>query len=208
MNAAPCPREEILGLVLAGGRSRRMGGANKALLPFRGATLVEHVHSRLAPQCAEMAISANADSERFAHLQATILADATEDYPGPQAGILAAMHWAASTRRGVQWVLSAPVDCAFLPDDLGDRLWRAAIAANKPAALAASGGHVHFVTGLWNISLAPVIRHMLVDRGIARAQVIADTCGHATAEWPVQPFDPFFNINTPEDLAAAEAMRA
>ena len=113
------------------------------------------------------------------------------------------MEWCVANRSEIEWLLSAPVDCPFLPHDLGVRLWNAAVLANKPVALAASGGRTHFVCGLWSVSLRETIHRQLLELGIRRAETIAEACGYATAEWPALPRDPFFNINTPDDLRVA-----
>lgn len=196
------PRERIAGLVLAGGAARRMGGVNKALIILGGRQLIEIAADNLAPQCGQLLVSAN-DTNDFPTLPWPHIPDLDETRSGPIAGILAAMQWCAANRPEIGWLLSAPVDCPFLPSDLGSRLWNTAVLANKPVALAASGGRTHFVCGLWSMSLRETIHRQSVDGGIRRAESIADVCGYATAEWPASPRDPFFNINTLDDLHAA-----
>lgn len=204
MNPAPYPHESVLGVLLAGGRSRRMGGTNKAFLCVGGQTLAGRAIARLAPQCGALLISANRDASMLAGHGVPVLADVMLDYGGPLAGILTAMDWAARERPATQWILSAPVDAPFLPDDLGARLWNVACNIGKQVALAASNGQTHFVCGLWHTGLRNRIHHMLVERAINRAEAIAESCGYETVQWAGAPFDPFFNVNTPEDLAMAE----
>jgi molybdopterin-guanine dinucleotide biosynthesis protein A len=197
------PREHIAGLILAGGAARRMGGVNKALIILGGKQLIEIAADNLATQCGQLLISAN-EPEAFRDPPWPLISDLDDTRAGPMAGVLAAMEWCAANRPGIEWLLSAPVDCPFLPSDLGWRLWNTAVLANKPVALAASGGRTHFVCGLWSMSQRETIHRQLVDEGIRRAESIADVCGYATAEWPALPRDPFFNINTPDDLRVAD----
>lgn len=206
MSVTPYPREAVLGVLLAGGRSRRMGGINKALIPVGGTTLAGRAISRLKPQTGALIISANRDPDRFAEHGLPVTADTMVEYGGPLAGILTAMDWAIHERPATQWILSAPVDAPFLPDDLGARLWTVVCETGKPLALASSNEQTHFVCGLWNTNLRNRIYHLLVERVISRAEAIADSCGYATAHWSHKPVDPFFNVNTPEDLAAAEEL--
>ena len=206
MSPADYPREAVLGVLLAGGRSRRMGGINKAFIPLGGTSLAARAIHRLKPQTGALMISANRDPDRFAEHGVPVTADAMVEYGGPLAGILTAMDWAIRERPDTRWILSAPVDAPFIPDDLGTRLWSVVCETGKPVALANSNGQTHFVCGLWNTNLRNRIYHLLVERVINRAESIADSCGYATAKCNDDPVDPFFNINTPEDLAAAEEL--
>ncbi|WP_256476366.1 molybdenum cofactor guanylyltransferase MobA [Siccirubricoccus soli] len=193
----------LLGVVLAGGLARRMGGGDKPLRRLAGRPLLAHVLERLTPQVAEVVLNANGDPARFAAFGLTVLADPLPDYPGPLAGVLAALDWAAAHRPGMATVLSVPGDGPFLPPDLAARLEAARQAAGVPMACAASGGWMHPPIGLWPVALRGELRAALlagerkIDRWTARF-------GCATAEWPAVPLDPFFNANTAEELAAAE----
>ncbi|MCC2098242.1 MAG: molybdenum cofactor guanylyltransferase MobA [Hyphomicrobiales bacterium] len=202
MNVKAYPCGTVAGLVLAGGQARRMGGVNKALALLKGEPLLSRCIRRLEPQCATLLISAN-DASIFCDVEYPVIADQSRDFPGPLAGILAALDWVHVNRPETEWLLSAPVDCPFLPGDLGTRLWAAAVREDKPLALAASGGRPHFVCGLWRMDLRGMVRQMLVDKGIRRVEAMADASGYGTAAWPVEAYDPFFNINTPADLSEA-----
>ena len=182
-----------------------MGGVNKAGLNLAGQTLLERAIARLQPQCGGLLVSAN-DPDLASTTAFPVVRDADDTYTGPLAGILAAMDWALINVPDAQWLITAPVDCPFLPDDFAGRLWQSMTQAKSPLALAVSGGQVHFVCGLWRLDLAAAIRSMLVDQGERRAQTIVEQCGYATALWEVEPFDPFFNVNTRENLAAAAAI--
>lgn len=194
----------MLGLVLAGGLARRMGGIDKPLLMLGGRTLLDRVAERLAPQCpAGLALSANGDPARFAGFPGPVLADGVPGRPGPLAGVLAGLDHAAAV--GAHWVVSAPGDAPFLPRDLVARLEAARAAAGAPLAHAASGGRGHYAAALWPVGLRADLRAALVERGERRVGAFLARHGAAVAAWPAGPPDPFLNVNGPGDLAAAEA---
>lgn len=185
-----------------------MGGVDKALLPLAGRPLVRHLIARLGPQCAPLAISAGGDAARFAFTGLDVLPDETPGQPGPLAGILAALDWAAGLRAGA--VVTAAVDTPFLPADLVTRLRQAA--PGTGAAIAASpdkSGEVrlHPVFGLWPVSSRDDLRTRIAA-GERKVMFWAKSQGAGVAGFPSLPFDPFFNINTPADLKAAEALAA
>ena len=198
-------RSDTLAVVLAGGLARRMGGGDKPLRLLGGRPLLGHVLARIAPQVAAVVLNANGDPARFAAFGLPVVPDDLPDHPGPLAGILAALDWAAAARPDCLWVLSAPGDCPFLPEDLAARLHAAREAAGVPLACARSGGQAHPPVGLWPVALRGALRAALlagerkIDRWTARH-------GVAMADWPAAPRDPFFNANAPEDLDAAEAL--
>lgn len=196
-----------LGLILAGGLGRRMGGADKPLLRLGGRTLLERVVERLRPQCpGGLCLSANGDPGRFASFPGPILPDTAPGNPGPLAGILAGLDFAAEQRPDVTHVLSVPGDAPFLPDDLAERLFAALGPA--PIALAVSGGREHYTVALWPVALRADLRGALVERDERRLGTFVARHGAVAVEWPVRPVDPFLNVNTPVDLATAEAAGA
>jgi molybdenum cofactor guanylyltransferase len=196
-----------LGLVLAGGQARRMGGGDKASLKVGGATILARVLARLQPDCDPILLNANGDPARFARYGLPIVADSVPDFAGPLAGILAGLDWAAENAPGIEWLASAPGDCPFLPNDLVPRLHAARIAEKKPLACARSGEWRHPVAGLWPVALREDLRRALAE-GLHKIEAWTGRHGVALAAWPDQPFDPFFNVNTPEDLAKAEEIAA
>ncbi|MGL4325350.1 MAG: molybdenum cofactor guanylyltransferase MobA [Beijerinckiaceae bacterium] len=197
-----------LGLILAGGLARRMGGGDKALIPIGGKTILAHVMERLGPQCSGLVLNANGDAARFAGYGLPVIADTVPGFAGPLAGILAGLEWARDTRPGVEWLVSAAADGPFLPRDLVVRLHHARLAGNTPLACAASGGWTHPVIGLWPVALASDLRRALVDEDMRKIDRWTARYGVATAEWPVEPADPFFNANEPQDIAQAEQLLA
>jgi molybdopterin-guanine dinucleotide biosynthesis protein A len=185
-----------------------MGGGDKALLQIGGATILDRVLGRLRPQCAGIVINANGDPQRFAATGLPVVADSVPDYAGPLAGILAGLDWAAAHARDVAWIGSVPGDCPFLPSDLVGRLHAARVAAGTELACAKSGDWRHPVVGLWPVALRDDLRRALVAEGLRKIEVWTERHGVALAEWPDSPFDPFFNVNTPDDAARAEKIAA
>ena len=190
-----------VGVILAGGLARRLGGGDKAARLVGGRTVLEHLLDRLAPQVERVIVNANGDPARFAPLQ--VVPDSVPGNPGPLAGVLAAMEWAAVHAPGAEWIVTIPGDCPFIPRDLVQRLH--ACLGNARMACAASGGRTHPVVALWPLELRHELRPAL-EGGLRK--VGAFTAGAATAEWPTDPVDPFFNVNTPEDLAEANRLAA
>ena len=198
----------ITGVLLAGGLARRMGGGDKPMRQIGGRTILERVIARLQPQCDGLILNANGDPARFATFGLPVIADGVENFPGPLAGILAALDWAAAARPDVEWVLSAAADCPFLPRNLVARLHRARADENAELAVAASGGQSHPVIGLWRVGLREQLRHALVVEDIRKIDRWTARYRLATVEWPAVPLDPFFNANTMEDIAEAERLAA
>ena len=196
------------GVLLAGGLARRMGGGDKPMRQIAGRTILERVIARLQPQCDGLILNANGDPARFKGYGLPVIADGVADFPGPLAGILAALDWAAANRPGVKWILSAAADCPFLPRDLVARLHLARADENAELAVAASDGQSHPVIGLWSVGLREDLRHALVVEDIRKIYRWTARYPLATVEWPVQTLDPFFNANTMDDIAAAERLAA
>jgi molybdopterin-guanine dinucleotide biosynthesis protein A len=196
------------GVLLAGGLARRMGGGDKPMRQIGGRTILARVIARLEPQCDGLLLNANGDPARFAAFGLPVIPDTVENFPGPLAGILAALDWAAANRPDAAWVLSAAADCPFLPRDLVARLHRARAAENAELAVAASDGQSHPVIGLWRVALREELRHALVMEDIRRIDRWTARYALATVTWSAEPLDPFFNANTMDDIAAAERLAA
>lgn len=197
---------EVPGVLLAGGLARRMGGGDKPMRRIGGKTILERVIARLKPQCGELILNANGDPARFASFGLPVIPDNVENFPGPLAGILAALDWAAAHRPGVSLLLSAAADCPFLPRDLVSRLYQALVKDNAQLAVAASDGQSHPVIGLWSVALRDELRHALVQEDIRRIDRWTARYKLATVTWPTIPLDPFFNANTMDDIADAERL--
>jgi molybdopterin-guanine dinucleotide biosynthesis protein A len=192
----------IAGVILAGGRATRMGGGDKALLPLAGRPILARVIDRLAPQVDALALNANGDPARFAAFALPVLPDPLPGHPGPLAGVLAGLDWAAA--RGAEALLTAAADTPFFPADLAARLQAAG-----PFAMAATPGDPaperHPTFALWPVALRHDLRAAL-EAGLRKVVAFTDPHGCATVLFP--DADAFFNVNTPEDLARAEALAA
>jgi molybdopterin-guanine dinucleotide biosynthesis protein A len=199
---------KLPGVLLAGGLARRMGGGDKPMRTIAGKTILARVIARLAPQCDGLILNANGDPARFAAFGLPVIADTVEDFPGPLAGILAALDWMAEHRPEVTTVLSAAADCPFLPRDLVARLEVARAEQGAELAVAASGGQTHPVIGLWSVRLRSELRYALVEEEIRKIDRWTARYKLATVSWPTVPVDPFFNANTVDDIAEAERLAA
>jgi molybdenum cofactor guanylyltransferase len=197
-----------LGVVLAGGLARRMGGGDKARIQIGGQSILARVLERLAPQCSGLIINANGDPARFADVGLPVVPDSVEGFVGPLAGILAALDWAALHAPEIPDVVSAPGDCPFLPRDLVARLTAVRQESGLPLACARSGDWRHPVVGLWPVALRGDLRRALVEDQQRKIEVWTARHGVAIADWPTTPMDPFFNVNTPENAAEAERLAA
>ncbi len=197
---------KLVGVLLAGGLARRMGGGDKPMRQIGGRTILERVITRLKPQCDELILNANGDPARFASFRLPVVPDSVENFPGPLAGILAALDWTAAHRPGVSLAFSAAADCPFLPRDLVARLTEALVNESAQLAVAASDGQSHPVIGLWSVSLRDELRDALVREDIRKIDRWTARYKLATVTWPTQPLDPFFNANTIDDIAEAERL--
>jgi molybdenum cofactor guanylyltransferase len=198
----------VVGLLLAGGLSRRMGGGDKALRLLAGVSLLDRVIARLRPQVGALVINANGDPARFAGFGLPVVADSVPDFAGPLAGVLAGLDWAAAFRPDWEFVASVATDAPFLPSDLVMRLLQGMRDAGADLACAASGERAHPVFGLWPLRLREDLRHAVVVEGVRK--VDAWTARHklVRVSFADRPIDPFFNANRPEDLTAAAALLA
>src|SRR5207237_940216 len=181
-----------LGLILAGGLARRMGGGDKARIKIGGVTILDRVLARMKPQCSALIINANGDPARFADTALPVVPDSVPDFAGPLAGILAGLDWAAAHAPQIEDLASVPGDCPFLPIDLIARLAAARAAAGAPLACARSGDWRHPVVGLWPVTLRDDLRHALSDEGLHKIEAWTARHGVAIADWPDKPVDPFF----------------
>jgi molybdenum cofactor guanylyltransferase len=196
----------IVGLLLAGGQSRRMGGGDKALRLLGGVSLLDRVISRLRPQVDVLVINANGDPTRFAGFGLPVVADSIPDFAGPLAGVLAGLDWAAEHRPGCELVASVATDAPFFPRDLVVQLIRGRDDAGADLACAASGGRTHPVFGLWPLRLCDDLRRAVAEEGVRKVDQWTGRHKLATVSFSDHPYDPFFNANRPEDFAAAAAL--
>jgi molybdopterin-guanine dinucleotide biosynthesis protein A len=206
MSDLPVPA--TFGLILAGGLARRMGGGDKAKIEIGGVSILDRVLATLSGQCTGIAINANGDPKRFAECGVPVIPDNVEGFVGPLAGILAGLDHLAAQNTGIEWMLSVPGDCPFLPDDLVERLHQARrkMGAGVPLACARSGEWRHPVVGLWPVALREDLRRALTVEDLRKIEVWTARHGIAVADWPADPVDPFFNVNTPDDAKRAQEL--
>lgn len=202
--------EQVAGVILAGGLSRRMGGGDKGLRELAGKPLLGHVLERLSAQAAPIAINANGDPSRLATFGLPIIPDATGDFAGPLAGVLAGLRWAEDAAPSARFIVSAACDTPFFPKDLGAKFLAAAGEVYPAIVLATSAGQIHPVFGLWPIALADDLAASLAS-GTRKVLHWTDRHPHFAVEFEEQRIggrmvDPFFNANTPEELAEAQSL--
>jgi len=200
---------KVVGLLLAGGQSRRMGGGDKSLRVLGGVSLLERVIDRLRPQVDALVLNANGDPARFAEFALPVVADSVPDFAGPLAGVLAGLDWAAAHRPDSAFIASVATDAPFLPADFVARLTAARKAAEADLACASSGGRAHPVFGLWPLRLRQDLRRAIVDDGLRKVDEWTARYRLVAVPFADRPIDPFFNANRPEDLeAAAELLKS
>lgn len=196
----------VVGVILAGGLSRRMGGGDKSMRQIGGRPILAHVIERARPQVRRLVLNANGDPARFAGFGLPVVPDGVEDFPGPLAGVLAGLDWARANAPDCPWVASFAGDAPFVPRDFVQRLLAAVTAEAADLACARSGGQEHPVAGLWPVELAGALRRAVVEDGIRKVDRWTQRYRLARVDFADRPVDPFFNANTPEDLAEAERL--
>jgi molybdenum cofactor guanylyltransferase len=196
-----------VGLLLAGGLSRRMGGGDKCLRPLGGKPVLAHIVERAKPQVSALVLNANGDPARFADFGLPVAADVIEGFAGPLAGVLTGMEWAAQRRRDATWLATFATDAPFFPRDLVARLHEAILREGADMACARSDGQDHPVFGLWPVRLRGDLRHAM-EEGVRKVDLWTARHKLAVTEFETAPFDPFFNANRPEDLDEAERLLA
>ncbi len=196
----------IVGVLLAGGQSRRMGGGDKTLNDLAGRPLLAHVVERAQPQVGTLILNANGDPVRFAEYSLPVVADTVDGFVGPLAGVLTGQEWAHDNEPDAKWVVTMATDTPFFPNDLVARFAAAIEENNADMAMATSSGNRHPVFGMWPIRLADDLRHALVVDGVRKVLHWTDRFNLVQVDFSVDPCDPFFNVNRPEDLQQAKTI--
>lgn len=197
-----------VGAILAGGLARRLGGGDKTLRKVGGRTVLASLIDRLEPQVTRLIINANDNPDRFGTIGLPIVPDNLPGHPGPLAGVLAALDWVAAAEPTIEFVVTVAGDVPFLPRDLVSRLHAARSHDDAVLACAGSDGRTHPVIALWPVSLRTELRNAVAEQGIRRIDKFTGRYRLAVEPWPTEPVDPFFNVNTPEDLAEADRLMA
>ncbi len=204
--AGRAANDGIIGVLLAGGLSRRMGGGDKTLRPLGGRPMLAHIAARARPQVSTVILNANGNPARFAEFGLPVVADTVDGFAGPLAGVLAGMEWAAAHRPEAPWLASFATDAPFFPRDLVARLGDAIRRDGADMACARSAGRDHPVFALWPVRLREALRSAMVDEGLRKVDAWTARYRLAVADFATTPHDPFFNANAPDDMAEAERM--
>ncbi|WGJ13223.1 molybdenum cofactor guanylyltransferase MobA [Methylocapsa sp. D3K7] len=200
--------DTCFGVLLAGGLARRMGGGDKALRTIGGTSILGRIIAVTRPQCAGLLLNANGDVARLGGFGLPVAADNVAGFKGPLAGILAGLDWIALHHPGINFAISIPTDTPFLPANLVARLEEERENKHAEIVCARSGGMTHPVIALWPVSIRTDLRHALVDEDLRKTGCFTQRYHVATVDWPIEPYDPFFNANEPADLVRAEAILA
>ena len=191
---------KVIGAIIAGGQSRRMGGREKAFLELDSKPVILHVIEQFEPQVDQLVINANGEPARFSEFGLEVVPDVLTSLTTPLAGLHAALRFTKSVDADV--LMTVPSDTPFLPFDLAAKLLENSMA--NGAAIASSGGQDHYIIGAWNKELLDDLERAIAKDGLFRVKDWAQRASAQKVEWPVEPYDPFFNVNTPEDLLRAE----
>ncbi len=200
--------QSLVGIILAGGLAKRMGGGDKCLLPLAGKTLLQRTVERAQPQVSQLLLNANGNSLRFARTRLPVVPDIYLGNPGPLAGIHAGLSWMKSTTPDAEWLASFASDTPFFPNDLVARLLDAAKNRQAQLAVATSNSRIHPIFALWHKSLLDEIEEQLQTGEMPRLQDWIKQQNVVEVEFQAEKYDPFFNINVPQDLYAAEPLAA
>ena len=195
---------EVVGCILAGGLARRMGGGDKGLIELAGRPVLDHVVDRLAAQVSRIVLNANGDPGRFAKYGLPVIADTVDGFAGPLAGVLTGLSWAADHAPQARWVVTVATDTPIFPVDLVGQMSGAVEHHAADMACAASGGRHHPVFGLWPVSLKDDLQSALVNDDIRKVDVWTARHKLVAVEFSAAGFDPFFNVNRPDDVSEAE----
>ena len=194
----------VVGCILAGGLARRMGGGDKGLIDLAGRPVLDHVIDRFGAQVGSLILNANGDPGRFAAYGLPVMPDTVDGFAGPLAGVLAGLSWAAEHAPEADWVATAATDTPFFPTDFVNRLLAAINDQQADMACAASAGRHHPVFGLWPVRLKDDLQSALVDEDIRKVDVWTARHKLVAVEFTASGFDPFFNVNRPDDVPEAE----
>ena len=195
--------EKITGCILAGGKSLRMGGGIKSLKYFNNKSILDRVIEKSKKQVLSLAINSNSNNKELKKYLLPIFSDVIKGYLGPLAGIHASLNWVKKNRPDHKWIITFAGDTPFFPNNMVEKLYNKAITYNKKIILAQSYGKKHPVFGLWHISLEKDLAISLINKNIRKIDKWTSSHSYKTVNFDNEKYDPFFNINTPEDIKIA-----
>ncbi len=195
-------KDKIAGVLLAGGKSTRMGGTDKCLMELAGQSVLSRVIDRAKGQVGPLVLNANGNPQRFSSYRLPVVGDVIEGFHGPLAGILTGLDWAYNNTSGVEYIATFPTDSPFFPKDLVDLLYKK-IEDGFGLACVRSNGRRHPVFGLWPLGVRTALREAIVEEKIRKIDVWTSRYETGTVDFPTDPIDPFFNLNTPSDFVEA-----
>ena len=198
------PSIPVIGVLLAGGLSRRMGGGDKNLLHLGGQSILARSIDRIKPQVSHLILNANGDASRFSEYGLPVIKDVIDGYAGPLAGVLTGLEWAFENQPGCQWVATFPTDAPFLPTDLVSKLMQAATTEGADMACATSKGRTHPPIAVWPVRLKEELRRAMIDEDMRKIDAWTAQYNIVHVAYDNPDIDPFFNINRPENLNEAE----
>ena len=198
--------ESVVGILLAGGKSSRMGGGDKCLKKLGDKTILEHVISRSLPQVEALILNVNSQCGKYSSYGLPIVSDVVSGYCGPLAGILTGMEWVKKNFPNCRWLASFPTDAPFFPKNLVKKLFLAVEQKKASLSYAYSGGRNHPVFGLWPVELEQDLRQSIIEEKVRKIEFWTSKLVTSRAEFTSEPFDPFFNINNPEQFKKAKRM--
>ncbi|MBL4614872.1 MAG: molybdenum cofactor guanylyltransferase MobA [Magnetovibrio sp.] len=201
----PSGSREIAGVLLAGGQSRRFGGGDKCLQMLDGKTLLERAALNAAPQVGALILNINGDAARFPDLGLPVLCDSIEGHAGPLAGVLTAMECVAKHVPQARWIATFATDAPFIPVNWVARVQACITRQKADLGTVSSNGRSHPVFGLWPVGLRFDLRKAMEQEGLRKVDAWTSRYKVATVDFDITPVDPFFNINTKEDLSQATA---
>ena len=194
---------DVVGLLLAGGQARRMGGGDKCLRDLGGETLLARAIARAEPQVSKLLLNANGDPNRFADYGLTVIADVIDGFAGPLAGVLSGMTWLAQHHPQTRWLATFPTDAPFFPTDLVAGMLSAVAGKRAQLCCATSDGRSHPVFALWPVDLKDDLERAMIHDGVRKIDAWTATHKLVEVEYGSDPIDPFFNANRPADLETA-----
>jgi len=197
--------DNILGAILAGGQSKRMG-KDKLFLELNNKKLIEHTIDKVKKYLKKVIIITNQDNEFFSKNNLITVKDCIEGQLGPLVGILTAMKWAKENLNKCSWIATFPCDTPFFPKSIIESFIKESEKKESLILCASSHGRKHNIFGLWSLDLYDKLKDDLINKKVRKVQDWTEKNKIKNLEFKFKDYDPFFNINTEEDLEFAKKL--